>query len=107
MIPPVINDQNHAQNSNDIDKNGGIGDTGGIFKSLSNVAALDKLKSSITQHQQHQSYKCYYCDEEFSTEPEHLKHSINLHPGKIAQPQDKRLFELIGIQPKDNKWEKL
>jgi hypothetical protein len=30
-----------------------------------------------------------------------------MHPSKIAQPQDKRLFELIGIQPKGNLWEKL
>jgi len=110
-IPPVTKDQNHAQNTNDIDKNGGIGDTGGIFKSLSKVEALDKKKISdksefIKQHQQQQSsYKCYYCDEEFSTEQEHLRHSINLHPGKIAQPQDKGLFDIMGIKPKGNVWE--
>ena len=109
-ISPVTEDQNHDQISSDIDKNGGIGDTGDIFKSLSKVGPLDKKKisdksESITRQQQ--SYKCYYCDDEFSTEQEHLKHSVNLHPSKIAQPQDKRLFELIGIQPKGNLWEKL
>ena len=109
-ISPVTEDQNHAQNTNNIDKNGGIGDTGDIFKSLSKVGPLDKKKISDKSEffgQQQQSYKCYYCDDEFSTEQEHLKHSINLHPSKIAQPQDKRLFELIGIQPKGNSWEKL
>jgi hypothetical protein len=30
-----------------------------------------------------------------------------MHPGKLAQPEDKWLFELIGIQPKGNSWEKL
>ena len=110
-IPPVTKDQNHAQNTNDIDKNGGIGDTGDIFKSLSIVGPLDKKKisdksESINQYQQQQSsYKCYYCDEEFSTEQEHLRHSINLHPGKIAQPQDKGLFDIMGIKPKGNVWE--
>jgi hypothetical protein len=109
-IPPVTKDQNHAQNTNNIDKNGGIGDTGGIFKSLSKVEALDKKNTSnksefIKQQQQQQSYKCYYCDDEFSTEQEHLRHSINLHPGKIAQPQDRRLFDIIGIKPKGNVWE--
>ena len=29
-ISPVTEDQNHAQNTNNIDKNGGIGDTGGL-----------------------------------------------------------------------------
>lgn len=54
-----------------------------------------------------QSYKCYYCDSEFITKEEHLRHSINLHSGKPAQPEDKHLFELLGIQPKGNSWEKL
>ena len=45
-ISPVIEDQTHAQNTNDIDKNGGIGDTGDIFKSLSKVRQLDKKKIS-------------------------------------------------------------
>jgi hypothetical protein len=66
---------------------------------------ISDKSESITQQQQ--SYKCYYCDDEFPTEQEHLKHSVNLHLSKIAQPQDKRLFELIGIQPKGNLWEKL
>ena len=79
-ISPVMEDQNHAQNTNDIDKNGGIGDTGGIFKSLPEVVKVDKKKISdksefITQQQQQQSYKCYYCDAEFSTTQEHLRHS--------------------------------
>ena len=39
-ISPVTEDQNHAQNTNNIDKNGGIGDTGDIFKSLSKVATI-------------------------------------------------------------------
>jgi hypothetical protein len=109
-ISPVIKDQNPTQNTSNIDKNGGIGDTGGIFKSLPQVTTIDKKNisdksESITQQQL--SCKCYYCDAEFSTEQEHLRHSITLHPGKIVQPQDKHLFELIGIQPKGNSWEKL
>ena len=75
------------------------------WRPLDKKKISDKSESITTQQQQ--SYKCYYCDDEFSTEQEHLRHSINLHPGKIAQPQDKRLFELIGIQPKGNLWEKL
>ena len=35
------------------------------------------------------------------------KTSINVHPSKIAQPEDERLFDIIGIQPKGNLWEKL
>jgi hypothetical protein len=108
-ISPVIENQNHTQNTSNIDKNGGIGDTGGICKSLPQVTRIDKKNisdksESITQQQQ-QSCKCYYCDAKFSTEQEHLRHSINVHPGKIAQPQDKYLFDIIGIKPKGNIWE--
>ena len=67
----------------------------------------DKSESIAKHQQQQQSYKCYYCDDEFSTQEEHLRHSINLHKGKLAQPEDKRLFELLGIEPKGNSWEKL
>jgi len=46
-------------------------------------------------------------DDDFPTKEEHLRHSINSHKGKPAQPDDKCLFELLGIQPKGNSWEKL
>ena len=42
IISPTYNDQNYAQNTNNIDKNGGIGDTGGIFKSLSKVTVVNR-----------------------------------------------------------------
>jgi hypothetical protein len=75
------------------------------------VAPLDKKKISDKSEsiikQQQQSYKCYYCDDEFFTQEEHLRHSINSHKGNPAQPEDKRLFELLGIEPKGNSWEKL
>jgi Tfp pilus assembly protein PilE len=65
---------------------------------------INNSKSIILQQQ---SYKCYYYDEEFSTQEEHLRHSVNSHKGKPAQPEDKCLFELLEIQPKGNSWEKL
>jgi hypothetical protein len=30
-----------------------------------------------------------------------------VHPSKIAQPEDERLFDIIEIKPKGNSWEKL
>jgi len=110
-IPPVTKDQTHVQNTNDIDKNGDIGDTGGIFKSLSKVGALDKKKISNKPEsiikQQQESYKCYYCNNGFFTQEERLRHSINSYKGNPAQPEDKRLFEILGIESKGNSWEKL
>lgn len=48
--------------------------------------------------------KCYYCPKVYETEVEYMKHCLNAHPKKIAQP-DKRLMELEGIEPKGNPWE--
>lgn len=111
-ISPIIKDQYYAENFPNIDKNSDIGNSRGIFKSLSKVKVVDKKKmsdklQSIMLQKPEQSYKCYYCNDEFSTQEEHLRHSINLHPGKVAQPEDKQLFEILGIQPKGNLWEKL
>lgn len=55
------------------------------------------------------AFKCYYCNSEFSTEEEHLKHSVNSHPRRIAQP-DKKMIDFLkstgdNIEPKGNPWE--
>lgn len=65
--------------------------------------------------------KCYYCPAEFDTPEEHLKHSVNKHSGKPAQPtkamieqiKTKWIFEdstanpidYQNIEPKGNPWE--
>jgi hypothetical protein len=43
---PIIEDQNHAKNTSDIDKNEDIGDTGDIFKSLPQMTTIDKKNIS-------------------------------------------------------------
>jgi hypothetical protein len=113
MLTPIIKGQKYAQNFLQTKKNLVSNKSPDIFKSLKTGEAEkmripDKTKSeTLILQKQQKSYKCYYCDAEFSTEQEHLKHSVNSHKGKPAQPEDKRLFELLGIQPKGNSWEKL
>lgn len=66
-IPPVDNDQSHAQITSDIDKTGGTGGTGGIVQKI---------------------YHCHYCNFSNLIEEDLVKHSINTHPGKVAQPDE-------------------
>ena len=66
-IPPVNNDQSHAQIASDIDKTGGTGGTGGIVQKI---------------------YQCHYCNFSYPIERDLIKHSINAHPGKVAQPDE-------------------
>ena len=67
-IPPVDNDPFHAQITGDIDKTGGTGGTGGIV--------------------QKKGYHCHYCNFSNPIEEDLVKHSINAHPGKVAQPDE-------------------
>src|SRR5215211_3382502 len=81
MINPNTKNQNHVQNSGNIDKNIDI-EKRDIFKSLAKMAVVGtenilNNSKSLIQNEQQNLYKCYYCDEEFFTEQEHLKHSLN------------------------------
>lgn len=46
------------------------------------------------------SIKCYYCDSRFTTKEEHLRHSVNSNPRKVAQSEGK-LLDILGIQIKE------
>ncbi len=81
------NSQNHAQNE----------DSG----------RLDDIDDTL--HTFPQQYKCNYCDNEFSTEKEHLKHCLNFHAKKPAQPS-KSLINTMKqngerVEFKGNPWE--
>ena len=106
MITPITKNQNHVQNSRNIDKNVDI-EKRDISKSSAKMAVavtknLPNNSESLIKNKRQNSYKCYYCDEEFFTEQEYLKHSINTHKGKPVQPEYKHLFELMKIPPKGN-----
>ncbi|HJS65404.1 MAG TPA: hypothetical protein VJ767_11195 [Nitrososphaeraceae archaeon] len=54
-------------------------------------------------------FKCNYCDNEFSTEKEHLKHCLNSHEKMPAQP-DTEMIQVMkehgeNVEPKGNPWE--
>ncbi|MDR4510997.1 MAG: hypothetical protein MRJ93_04750 [Nitrososphaeraceae archaeon] len=66
--------------------------------------------SQASQASQIQECKCYYCPAEFETIGKHLKHSINKHPGKEAQPTKESIEHMrnewgYDIEPKGNYWE--
>ena len=67
-IPPANNDPFHAQITSDIDNTGGTGGTGGIM--------------------QKKGYHCHYCNFSNPIEEDLVRHSINAHPGKVAQPDE-------------------
>ena len=75
-IPPVKNDQSHAQTTNEIDHTGDTGDTGGILQKL---------------------YHCHYCNFSHPIEWDLVKHSLNAHPNKIAQPDE----SILKLQDKE------
>ena len=86
------NSQNHAQNDD--------------FGRLDDI---DDTLHTFSPQQQQQKYKCNYCDNEFSTEEEHLKHCLNFHAKKPAQPS-KSLIDTMKqngerVELKGNPWE--
>jgi hypothetical protein len=66
-IPPSSNSSIYAQITSDIDKSGGNGVNGGILQT---------------------KYTCHYCDYTGNRKSELIRHSINSHPGKVAQPDE-------------------
>jgi hypothetical protein len=75
---PALNNQNHAQISNDISSAGDAGDVGDVF-GKSFMSSSSSLPSLFT---------CHYCSYQGKSEDEVLIHSVNTHPGKPAQPDE-------------------
>jgi hypothetical protein len=63
----TLNDNAYSDNASQASHVSQIDDTGGSSSSL---------------------YSCYYCDYTSNKEGELIRHSINAHPGKVAQPDE-------------------
>ena len=74
---PALIDHNHAQITGDIDSAGDAGDAGDDFRNNRETPS-----SSL------ELFSCHYCDLKYQDEDALIKHSINAHPGKVAQPHE-------------------
>jgi hypothetical protein len=107
-IPPVQNDQNHAQKS----AIGDTGHTGGIL--LNPMGGYTKLAENnintatiVRQQQQQQQFRfeCYYCDI-FKTDikEDYERHVVLKHPGKPYYPS-RAYLDRFGLDAKGKDWE--
>ncbi|HSF49642.1 MAG TPA: primase alpha helix C-terminal domain-containing protein, partial [Nitrososphaeraceae archaeon] len=81
ITSPLGDNQSRAQITSYKSESGAGGAGGDVFRSFK-----DDMKKNFL-------FQCHYCDSKFSSEKDLLKHSINIHPGKPAQP-DKTITRL-------------
>ncbi|MGD1838998.1 MAG: hypothetical protein ACPKPY_13195 [Nitrososphaeraceae archaeon] len=99
---------NNKKKDNNLDNNASNNKifSSNINNSSKNLFENDKTNKIIYSNNK---IKCHYCDFESVKEEEYIKHSVNLHKGKPAQP-DRKLIELMqengeNVEVKGNKWE--